>query len=149
MTEGEVLGRKYFIPGRVIDSILLTYRATQRSEISTILFAGHDTTSSSVSWALYNMCRHKSVQDNLRAEFAKRIHTEAPTFDQLNSLPYLDAVVRETLRLHSSAEATNRVAAADSVIPLSEPFIDSNGIRHKEIRYVSFPHHSPTLSTPR
>lgn len=56
-----------------------------------------------------------------------------PTFDELNALPYLDAVMRETLRVYSPVPGTTRIAAKDSVIPLSKPFVDARGIVHQEI----------------
>ena len=104
------------------------------SEISTFLFAGQDTTASAFSWALYALCKDKNAQDKLRAEFAEKLGGTTPTFDQLNSLPYLDAVVHETLRLHAPVSHTMRLAAKDTVIPLSEPILDSRGVRRNEIR---------------
>ncbi|KAK1234630.1 hypothetical protein PQX77_002169, partial [Marasmius sp. AFHP31] len=50
--------------------------------------------------------------------------------DQLNALPYLDAVVRETLRLLAPVQATIREATRDDVIPLSQPFVDQYGQKH-------------------
>jgi cytochrome P450 len=47
--------------------------------------------------------------------------------DELNALPYLDAVVRETLRIHAPVASTMRVATADDILPLSEPIKDRNG----------------------
>ena len=105
------------------------------TEISTFLFAGHDTTSSSFAWALYSISKHKNVQEKLRAEIAHLGDT--PSFDQLNALPYLEAVVNETLRLYSPAQSTIRTVLRDTVIPLSDPFIDAAGVPHKEIRYAS------------
>ena len=53
--------------------------------------------------------------------------------DELNSLPYLDAVVRETLRLHSPVPFTIRVAMQDDCLPLSEPFVDRKGVTRHEL----------------
>ena len=53
--------------------------------------------------------------------------TDSPTMDELNALPYLDAVVRETLRHHAPVAATTRVAVQDDVIPLDTPLTDRNG----------------------
>jgi cytochrome P450 len=54
--------------------------------------------------------------------------------DELNALPYLDAVVRETLRLHAPVSMTSRIAMKDDVLPLAVPFTDSKGVIHHEIR---------------
>ncbi len=55
--------------------------------------------------------------------------------DELNALPYLDAVIRETLRVHSPAPSTVRIAMRDDVLPLSKPFTDKRGIIQEGIRY--------------
>lgn len=53
--------------------------------------------------------------------------------DELNALPYLDAVVRETLRIHSPVPSTLRVAVKDDILPLSTPVTDKNGKVHEFI----------------
>jgi len=55
------------------------------------------------------------------------VETDNPTMDELNALPYLDAVVRETLRIHPPVISTMRVATQDDVLPLNEPVKDRNG----------------------
>lgn len=62
------------------------------------------------------------------------VPTDRPTMEELNALPYLDAVVRETLRKNSVVESTVRCAAADTVIPLGKPFVGRDGILRNEIR---------------
>ena len=57
--------------------------------------------------------------------------------DELQALPYLDAVLRESLRLHGAVPATSRKAAKDDIIPLGEPIIDLAGNTISEIRYAA------------
>lgn len=47
--------------------------------------------------------------------------------DSLDSLPFLDAVVRETLRLSPPVHGTIREATSDDLIPISDPVILRNG----------------------
>ena len=56
--------------------------------------------------------------------------------DELSELPFLDSVVRETLRLHAPVPMSKRVAARDDVIPLQTPYTDIRGKIHDSIRYA-------------
>ena len=88
-----------------------------------------------MSWALYALTQNKHAQTKLRQELSK-ISTDNPTMDDLNGLPYLDAVVRETLRLYPAVPNIVRAATKDDWIPLSKPFTDRKGIVHNQIRLV-------------
>ncbi|KAH8823549.1 cytochrome P450 [Flagelloscypha sp. PMI_526] len=80
-------------------------RGLTKEEVTTqmnlILMAGYETTSISLTFALIELSRNPSVQAQLREELCQ--FPSDPTFDQLLSsttLPLLDAVVHEVLRLH-------------------------------------------------
>ncbi|KAF6758735.1 cytochrome P450 [Ephemerocybe angulata] len=102
------------------------------AQLPTFLVAGHETTSTSTTWALYALSKSLDVQAKLRDELLN-VSSDNPTMDELNALPYLDAVVRETLRLHAPVGSTMRVAVKDDVIPLSQPVIDRYGKAHDSI----------------
>ncbi|KAG2085843.1 cytochrome P450 [Suillus cothurnatus] len=90
------------------------------AQMKVLLLAGYETTSISLTWALIELSRHPNVQTCLREELLA--FGSDPTYDQLKaSLPYLDAVVHEILRLHPPLGEFIRLAAADDIIPLSEP----------------------------
>jgi cytochrome P450 len=70
----------------------------------TFLIAGHETTSASTCWALYLLAKYPHEQDLLREELVKAFPDKSkfnPTFDEINSLEYLNCVVKEILRTHS------------------------------------------------
>lgn len=71
--------------------------------IRTFTNAARDTTSSALSSTLELLAQHPDVQQKLRKEvldaFAAK-DGEDLDYDTLISLPYLDAVCRETLRLY-------------------------------------------------
>ena len=70
---------------------------------STFILAGMDTTSNALSRILHLLAQHPDVQNKLRAEIFEAqagFGTDVP-YDDLIKLPYLDAVVRETLRVHA------------------------------------------------
>ncbi|KAF9224556.1 cytochrome P450 [Gyrodon lividus] len=106
------------------DSELYMSQEEILAQTKVLLFAGYDTTSASLTWALIELCRDQEAQNKLREELSQ-LHGD-PTWDQLtNGLPYLDAVVHETLRLHAPLPETTRVKTTLS--PLSDPvFIPSS-----------------------
>lgn len=103
------------------------------AQIPTFLAAGHETTSTSTAWAMYALASHLEAQAKLRAEL-QEIGTETPTLDMLNALPYLDHVVRETLRLYPVFSLITREASQDDAIPLGAPIRDANGELQNNIR---------------
>ncbi|KAI0739392.1 cytochrome P450 [Daedaleopsis nitida] len=106
------------------------------SQVVTFLVAGHETTGVSVTWTLYALTQCPEVQRKLRAELLT-VHTASPTMDELSALPYLDAVVRESLRMYPPVALTLRMATRDDVLPVSEPFADRHGTTQTEIRIVN------------
>ncbi|KAG6876262.1 hypothetical protein C0993_004630 [Termitomyces sp. T159_Od127] len=94
---------------------------------NTLLLAGYETTSISLTWALIELARKPEKQQKLREELS-RFSTADPTWEQLVSeLPYLDSIVHEVLRLHPPVTVTNAVAAEDDIIPLSTPLVTATG----------------------
>lgn len=88
--------------------------------------------STGTTWALFALTQSPEVQKKLREELFT-VPTDTPTMDELNALPYLDAVVRETMRVHAPVPSTVRVAVADDVLPLSVPLTDLKGATHQSV----------------
>ncbi|KAF9453669.1 cytochrome P450 [Macrolepiota fuliginosa MF-IS2] len=103
------------------------------AQIPTFIIAGHETTSTGTAWVLFALAQDKAIQARLREELLS-VPTENPTMDELNALSYLDAVVREAMRLHSPLPATARYPVEDDVLPLETPIIDKSGKVHHELR---------------
>ncbi|KIM65584.1 hypothetical protein SCLCIDRAFT_439847 [Scleroderma citrinum Foug A] len=96
------------------------------AQMKILLLAGYETTSTVLSWALLELARNPAIQTKLREELLA--FSGEPTYDQLtNNLPYLDAVVHETLRVDSPITELTRIATEDDVIPLSEPVRTRSG----------------------
>ena len=128
LSDEDVLARSY------TNSITPRETLTVESEIPTFLVAGHETTSTGTAWALFALAQDKRIQDKLRVEL-RTVSTDNPTMDELNGLPYLDYVLRETMRFHPPVPASVRIAVKDDVLPLGTPVIDRHG---KEIHHVRF-----------
>lgn len=76
------------------------------ANVRMFLFAGHDTTANTLTFLLSDLATHQVVQSKLREEVDAPFHSSGesiPTYKQLQSLRYLDAVVKESLRLHAPA----------------------------------------------
>nr|AVL92848.1 CYP450 [Locusta migratoria] len=82
-----------------------------RDEVNTLLSAGYETTATTVCFALLLLGMYPRVQDKLAAEldavFADDPH-RLPTAADLRRLHYLDAVIKETLRLFPPAPVIHR-----------------------------------------
>ncbi|KAK7887926.1 hypothetical protein LTR67_009320 [Exophiala xenobiotica] len=100
----------------------------------TFLAAGHETTASAFTWAIYSLCQNQEVQRRLRDE----IHAHIPggldddkdsdkdnnnnnnnnriTHEVIDNMPYLHAVCQETLRLWAPVPLTLRDTALDTTI---------------------------------
>lgn len=88
-----------------------------------------------MTWCLFALSQDKIRQQKLREELLS-VSTDTPTMDELMSLPYLDNVLRETLRRHPPVTNSVRQATKDDFIPLSKPYTDIYGQVHDSIQSV-------------
>ncbi|KAG8703084.1 hypothetical protein FRC09_004364 [Ceratobasidium sp. 395] len=102
-------------------------------QISTFLVAGHETTSTATTWALYALTKHPEAQRKLRKELIESSLGDEPSMADLDKLPYLDNVVRESLRVHPPVPSTIRVADHDVQVPVSKSFKDRYGVEQTHI----------------
>jgi cytochrome P450 len=112
-----------------------------RDEIITLFIAGHETTSTTLTWAFWLLGNHPSVYEALLAEVDAHIGSEAPTAARLAALQLPVQIVRETLRLYPTAWLLfNRLAskaaqvhdvaiAADEIVMLS-PYLIQRDARY-------------------
>ncbi|KAF8681496.1 cytochrome p450 [Rhizoctonia solani] len=96
-------------------------------QLNTLIFAGHDTTSGALACIFQMLAEHPEIQSKLREELL-RCSDEDPDYVTLKSFPLLDAVIRETLRLHPPVTIVERVSSRDTVLPLRAPMgVDAEG----------------------
>ncbi|KAM5537528.1 hypothetical protein V8D89_008855 [Ganoderma adspersum] len=105
-------------------------------QMSTLTFAAMDTTSNTLSLTLWRLAMRQDVQDRARQEIREARDANGGSdigYDDLVALPYLDAICRETLRVHVPAPMRFREARKDVVLPLSEPIRGLDGTLMHEI----------------
>ena len=76
-----------------------------RDQVMTLLFAGHDTTTSTIGFMFYELARHPEIAAALRDEVEAELGAEPPQPEQLMSgrLALLEMVQDETLRMYPPA----------------------------------------------
>lgn len=72
-----------------------------RDALVTMIFAGHDTTSVALAWVLEQTVPRADVVERITDELQRITGGEPPRADQLNQLAYLDATIRESLRIRT------------------------------------------------
>lgn len=74
-----------------------------RQQLRTLLVSGHETSATTLAWALYHVHADDKVRRALLDELA-----DNPAPEQAPKLPYLSAVIAETLRLHPTVSIVVR-----------------------------------------
>ncbi|XP_055547607.1 cytochrome P450 4d2-like [Wyeomyia smithii] len=91
-----------------------------REEVDTFMFAGHDTTTSCISFSAYHIAENPMVQEKLYDEMVhvlgKDFKNSKLTFGALQDLKYLEMTIKEVLRIHPSVPIIGRKTTGDLVI---------------------------------
>jgi retinoid hydroxylase len=75
-----------------------------RDQVMTLMFAGHDTSTSTLTFMLHELARHPEVVRRLHDEQDRVLDGAGPTAQQLEKeMPYLEMVLDEVLRLYPPA----------------------------------------------
>lgn len=141
LEEGSEIMEKQIGGGKDIISILIkaNMEASEKdkmpdsevlAQMTTLIFAAMDTTSNVLSRILSLLATHPEVQDKLRREVMNALDENDGqdfSYDQLVSLPLLDAVCRETLRLYPPLSQLLRTARKETVLPLLSPITRVDG----------------------
>lgn len=87
-----------------------------REEVDTFMFEGHDTTTSAISFCLYEISRHPEVQQRLQQEIRDVLGEDRKspvTLRDLGELKFMENVIKESLRLHPPVPMIGRWFAED------------------------------------
>ena len=87
------------------------------AQCATFYFAGHDTTAHTIAWALYEISKHPEVEEKVFDELTAVLGDhDAPTYEEVNKLTYLQWVIKETLRIHPPVATFSRSSTEDTEI---------------------------------
>ncbi|KZT04430.1 cytochrome P450 [Laetiporus sulphureus 93-53] len=87
-----------------------------RYNLLTFLIAGHETTSSTLSFTLYYLLKNPEAARKLREELDEVLGDQPPQLGDMNKLPYLTACLRESLRLNPPAPMRTVDSSEDTTI---------------------------------
>ncbi|CAF3829220.1 unnamed protein product [Rotaria sordida] len=88
-------------------------------EMLMFLAASFETTSTVLAWSIHLLSKHPEVQQKIKAELMKEnVHRDL-ILDRLDSLIYLDCVIKEILRFSPTIDATARTLTMDDRLPNS------------------------------
>ena len=116
-----------------------------RDEAMTLIFAGHETTAGALSWMSYIMAKEPEVVAKIREELDRVVGDRPPSVADLPELPYLEMVVKESMRFLPSVwgfmrEPIEDVRLGDYLIPKGDQvFISPYVIQHNP-KYFPEPH---------
>ena len=86
-----------------------------RDQLMTFLFAGHETSSLALTYAVFALSRHPDVAARLRKEADAVLGDRPPAVSDLPELTYTERVLRETLRRYPPAYIMFRRTTEDVV----------------------------------
>ncbi|MFI1394186.1 cytochrome P450 [Streptomyces sp. NPDC020681] len=115
-----------------------------RDQVLVFLLAGHETTATSLAFALHLLARHPEQQTRAREEAVRVLADRSPEAADLDALPYLTQVLKEAMRLYPAGPVIGRraVAAAEvggHTIPAGADVIVAPWVTHRHPAYWDDP----------
>ncbi|CAO1603760.1 hypothetical protein XANCAGTX0491_007338 [Xanthoria calcicola] len=113
-----------------------TFKDAAICQIRTFLFAGHDTSSSTLCYCYHLLSLHTEIRDAVIKEHnsvlgpeigqAASLLSKKPHL--LNQLPYTSAVIKETLRLYPAASSTRQGEPGFNIVSPNGHLYPTNGL---------------------
>jgi cytochrome P450 len=119
-------------------------RKQLRDETITLLVAGHATTALALAWTWYLLSNHPAVEARLHKQLREVLGGRMPEATDTARLPYLQAIVNESLRLYPPAPLLSRrsivpCTIGDYEFPANTTFIMSPWVLHRDRRFFDDP----------
>lgn len=115
-----------------------------RDELITLIIAGHETTSNTLSWTWMLLAQYPEVQSKLLEEIKTVLEGRTPTVADLPRLRYASLVIKESMRLYPAVPTLGREATKDCeiggyTIPAGCAIIISQWVMHHHPKYFENP----------
>jgi cytochrome P450 len=115
-----------------------------RDEAMTIFLAGHETTANALMWTWYLLSQSPAIERALHEEVDRVLAGRLPTVNDIATLPYVERVVTESMRLYPPAWLVGRRAIEPYTIdgytlPRRSILIMSQWIVHRDARHYREP----------
>ena len=115
-----------------------------RDEAVTLFAAGHETSSTALTWTLWLLSQHPAVVQKLRSEIEDVLGDRMPSFEDLRKLTYTMQVIQEGMRLYPPGFAVGRQPIAEDEIlgvkiPKNAIMFISIAAMHRDPRYWERP----------
>jgi len=115
-----------------------------RDEAMTIFLAGHETTANALTWTWYLLGGAPEIEARLHAEIDAVLGGRLPVVSDIPSLPFVERVVTEAMRLYPPAwivgrRAIDRYAMGSYVAPARSLVLASQWVVHRDGRWFANP----------
>jgi len=115
-----------------------------RDEAMTIFLAGHETTANALTWTWYLVSQSREVERRLHEEVDRALQGRLPTVADIPTLPFVERIVTEAMRLYPPAWIIGRRAIdaypiGGYVAPARSIVVMSPWVTHRDARFFSEP----------
>lgn len=115
-----------------------------RDEAMTLFLAGHETTASALTWAVYFLTQHLDAAERLKDEVDRVLGGRPPRPEDVPLLSYTEAVFKEAMRLYPAAWIMGREVVTPCeirgyTIPKGWNLLISQWVIHRDARWFEQP----------